>query len=87
MLCRGTACHKFLEPGRLLRGSYFRAISTNHSKGQAGGQGGEGLYGGGRKMKELIKGSRSRTRKGLTMNVHRDAGGLRKVAKGGAALG
>lgn len=55
MPCRGTACHKFLEPARLLHSSYFRAISTNHSKGQAGGQGGEGLSRGGREMKKLIK--------------------------------
>jgi len=38
VLCKGAACHKFLELARLLHGSYFRAISTNHGKGQTGGQ-------------------------------------------------
>lgn len=55
MPCRGTGCHKLLEPARLLHGSYFGAISTNHGEGQARGQGGEGLSRGGRKMKEFIK--------------------------------
>lgn len=55
MPCRGTACHKFLEPARLLHSSYFRAISTNHARDRLGDREEKAFPGEGEKKKKLIK--------------------------------